>query len=135
MGFIKKIFRKPTYVFSEKDLRWNKFIDEICSKEFFELNDFQKNVVVPFWYHAHCCNGGHLCYIDDFPEINPRELSNALILHGFSELADNFQQAVLNGEEDEYVNADENFGNMEDALISHLMEYVELHHEKIFHSQ
>ena len=39
MEFIKKIFKKPTYFFSEKDLRWNRFIEEICIKELCELND------------------------------------------------------------------------------------------------
>ena len=132
MELIKIFSKKPACVLSEKDLRWNKFIDEICVKELHELNDIQKTAVLAFWYHAYCCNGGHLCYFDCFPEVNSKELSNALITLGFPELANNFQQAVLYGEEDDYVKADEFFGNMEGSLCNQLMEYVEHHRENIF---
>ena len=130
--FIKRIFKKPTYVLSEKDLRWNRFIEEICIKELCELKDIQKNAVLPFWYHAHCCNGGHLCYIDCFPDVNPSELSNALIMLGFDDMAYNYQQAILHGEEDDYVKADEYFGRMERRLCDRLMEYVEERRKDIF---
>ena len=135
MGFINRLFKKPVYALSEKDLRWNKFIDEICVKELHNLNDIQKPAVLAFWYHAHCCNGGHLCYITCRPETNPKELSNALITLGFPELANNFQQAVLHGEEGDYVKADELFGNMEVSLCNQLMEYVEYHRKNIFPRQ
>ena len=52
MELIKRFSKKPAYVLSEKDLRWNKFIDEICVKELHELNDIQTN-------HAHTRIGSH----------------------------------------------------------------------------
>ena len=132
MEFLKNLFKKPTYVLSEKDLRWNRFIEEISVKELRELNDIQKTAVLAFWYHAHCCNGGHLCYIDCFPDINPTELSNALIALGFDDIAENYQQAVLYGKEDDYIKADEYFGETENSLCNRLMEYVEQFRKNIF---
>ena len=49
MGIFKK-FSKSKYVFSEKDLLWNKFIDEICFKNLDELNEISKIAVLAFWY-------------------------------------------------------------------------------------
>ena len=132
MEFNEKHFKKPTYVLSDKDLRWNRFIEEISVKELCELNDIQKTAALAFCYHAHCCNGGHSCYIDCFPDINPTELSNALIVLGFDDIAYNYQQAVLHGEEDDCVKADEYFDKTENSLCNRIMEYVELYRDSIF---
>jgi len=133
MGFIKKLFQKPKYVLSEKDLRWNRFIDEICCfKDSNGLNETQKNAELVFRYHAEMCNGGHSCYFECCSDRNPQELTQALITLGFPELAENFQQAILHGNEDDYIKSDNVFGNLENTLITLLREYVELHRDEIF---
>lgn len=59
--FIKGKLKK--YQLSEKDLLWNKFIDEICSRELSALNKTQKTAALAFWYDAEMNNGGHCGYL------------------------------------------------------------------------
>ena len=64
---------------SEKDLRWNRFIEEICqNKDLSELSGVRRNAWLCFWYDAEINNSGHPSFFDCFGEINPQEMTNAL---------------------------------------------------------
>lgn len=43
---------------TDKDSRWNAFIDEVCYREISSLSDVQKNAVLCFWYDAEMNSGG-----------------------------------------------------------------------------
>jgi hypothetical protein len=137
MNLFKNFFQKPKseYVLSEKDLRWNKFIYEICCTESAKLNDTQRTAVLAFLYNAEMNSGGHSGYFDCYPETNPNTLFDALVAVGAPEIADNYREAIAYGEEDEYIKTDDVFGELEPAFLKSLMDYVELHRELIFLEQ
>jgi len=122
----------PPSGLSEKDLRWNKFLEEVCFKKLEELNDIQKTAVLAFWYYTEMNSGGHTGYFDCYPETNSRLLTDALIAVGAPEIANNYQQAIAHGEEDDYIKNDDVFGDLEPAFSKNLMDYVELHRDMIF---
>lgn len=41
---------------SEKDLRWNRFIEDICYRDIAELSPIQRKAVLCFWYDAEIKN-------------------------------------------------------------------------------
>ena len=134
MNIFKNLFHKsnPEYVLSGKDLRWNKFIEEVCSRRIDELSDVQKTAVLAFWYHAEMNSGGHSGYFDCYPEVNPTDLCEALTSIGLPEIVDNYKQALLNGKEDGFIKTDEEFFRVESDFSTKLMEYVEKHSDSIF---
>ena len=121
-----------TYSLTEKDLRWNQFIDEICYKDISELNEIQKNAVLCFWYDAEMGSGGHSGYMDCYPDTNPKDLIKALKIVGNKEIANNYAKAVSDGEEDDFIETDTKYEEFSPSLSELLQEYVENNKEYIF---
>lgn len=72
---------------TEKDTLWNRFIEEICDHDTETLSPIQKKAVLCFWYDAEMQNGGHSGYLENYPEINPDELADAIMTVGNKEMA------------------------------------------------
>lgn len=117
---------------TEKDKRWNMFIDEVCSMELDELSEIQRAEVLCFWYDAEIQSGGHSGHFDCYPEINPEELISAINLVGYKEISDNYQGALDDGDEDGYETVDTSYYNFEPSLCDLLMKFVENNREEIF---
>jgi hypothetical protein len=129
---IHKKNTKGTYKLSEEDIRWNRFIEEICFKEISTLSPIQKNAVLSFWYDSEMNSGGHSGYFDCYPETQPHELLTALDAIGALAMADNFKDALQTGEADDYETADNAFYSFEPSLTDVLMKYVERYKDDIF---
>ena len=117
---------------TDKDSRWNAFIDEVCYREISSLSDVQKNAVLCFWYDAEMNSGGHSGYIDCYPETNPNELYNALLIVGNKAIADNYREALDEGENDGWEAADSRYYCFSPSLCDYLEDYVEKHKDEIF---
>lgn len=137
MNFIKNIIKNKSgiksssYVLTEKDIRWNRFIYEICSKNLTELNDIQKIAVLAFWYYAEMNSGGHSGYFDSFPNVKPEELVFSLVSIGADHAASNFNVAVEIGELDDYVKTDACFYELTPSLEDIIMGFVENNKQSI----
>ncbi|MDE7399497.1 MAG: hypothetical protein K2N06_08230 [Oscillospiraceae bacterium] len=121
---------------TEKNKRWNRFIDEVCSKDPNELSEIQKSAVLCFWYDAEMQSGGHSGYFDCYPETVPEELIAAISLTGYKEIADNYQMALSehirdDGKEDGYETVDNTYYDFEPSLCDLLMEFVEKNKDEI----
>lgn len=77
-------------------------------------------------------SGGHSGYFDVYPDTEPQELSNALAIVGNHPMADNYLEALTEGENDDYAKADDAFYEFEPSLTDCLMEFVEKHKEIVF---
>lgn len=117
---------------SEKDLRWNRFIYEICSQDITELSEVQKNAVLCFWYDTEMNSGGHSGYFDCYPQTDPAELTAAIISVGYKEIADNYQKAISEGENDDWEETDNVYYEFSPSLFDCLEEYVEKNKDIIF---
>lgn len=131
-NLIPKKTPKDTHNLSEEDIRWNRFIEEICFKDINTVSLIQKNAVLSFWYDSEMNSGGHSGYFDCYPETQPDELLTALNAIGASAIADNFKKALQTGETDDYEESDNAFYSFEPSLADILMKYVELHKNVIF---
>ncbi len=131
MGWFDKIFKKNIKdeegQLSDEAKRWNKFIDEVCMRDKSDLSPCQKAAVLSFWYDTEMYSGGHSGYFDCYPEVKQDDLIWALNEVGGEAYIDNFKQAVLNGESDDYIKADETFYSIQPRLTDILMNYVERH--------
>ena len=115
-----------------KDLRWNRFIDEVCYRDIDTLSEIQKNAVLCFWYDAEMNSGGHSGYFDCYPDTVPQELIHAITAVGYREIADNYQQAINDGENDNYKETDSVYYGFSPSLCDCLEEYVERYKDVIF---
>jgi hypothetical protein len=131
-NLITKKIPKGTYKLSEEDIRWNRFIEEICFMDINKLSPIQRTAVLSFWYDSEMNSGGHCGYFDCYPETQPDELITALNTIGASAIAGNFKDALQTGEIDNYEKSDNAFYSFEPSLADILMKYVELHKEDIF---
>ena len=125
MGIFNCFKKKLKNKFTERDLRWNRFIEEICVKETSELSDIQKNAVLCFWYDAEVNNGGHCSYFDCYKNIDKYEVMNAILAVGYKEIADNFEKAIIEGEKDDWSETDNVYYQFSPSLCECLQEYVE----------
>ncbi|MBD5113296.1 MAG: DMP19 family protein [Ruminococcaceae bacterium] len=117
---------------TEKSKRWNRFIDEICSKDLNELSEIQRAAVLCFWYDAEMQSGGHSGYFDCYPEIKPEELIAAINLIGYKEISDNYQKALdEQARDDGYETVDNVYYDFEPSLCDLLMEFVEKNKDEI----
>ncbi len=132
MGIFDFLKKPKRYQLSEKALRWNKFIDEICNCELSILNKTQKIAVLAFWYDAEMHGGGHSGYFDCYPDTIPDELESALIEIGAADIAVNYRIAISTGEIDDYIETDNAFYNFQPSLTDLLMSFVEEHKCYIF---
>lgn len=132
MGLWNIFKKKNEYVLTDKDLRWNKFIAEVCSKDFDALSEAQKNAVLCFWYDSEMNNGGHCAYFECHREVKPQQLIDAIRDVAYQEIADNFRKAVAEGEDDDWVETDRVYYEFNPSLCDCLMEYVERNSGVIF---
>ncbi len=118
---------------TEKDLRWNKFIEEICSCDLDTLSEIQRKAVLCFWYDAEMNSGGYCGYMDCYPETNPKELYNAILTIGNKKIADNYRKALTKkAEKDEWLKTDDEYYGFNPSLCNYLEEYVEKNKDAIF---
>ena len=117
---------------TEKDLRWNRFIEEVCLRAVDTLSDIQKNAVLCFWYDAEMGSGGHCGYFDCYPDTDPQALIHAILAVGNKEMAENYQQAIIDGEKDDYEKADSVYDGFSPSLCDCLQDYVERYQDVIF---
>ena len=114
----------------EKINRWNKFIDEICTKDISSLSEVQKKAVLCFQYDAEMNSGGYSGYKDVHPDTDTEELRNALIEVGNQKFADNYWEAVMIGEDDNWVTTDSEYYLISPSLADCIDEYIEKHKEE-----
>lgn len=117
---------------NEKDLRWNKFIEDVCYRDISSLTDIQRKAVLCFWYDAEMNSGGYSGYLDCYPDINPIELKEAIMIVGYKEIADNYQKAIDEGEDDEWEETDAAYYDFSPSLCECVQEYVEENKDVIF---
>ena len=117
---------------TEEMERWNRFVQVICQKEEKDLSPIQKKAFLCFWYDAEMNSGGHCGYFDACPEAEPQELIDALTEIGGKEIADNFQKALEEGEEDDWTETDGAYYAFSPSLADCLQRYVADHEESIF---
>ena len=49
---------------TDEAIRWNTFIEDICSRDRSVLTEIQKEAVLCFWYDAEMNSAGHCGYFD-----------------------------------------------------------------------
>ena len=117
---------------SEKDKRWNLFVDEVCEKEINDFNGIKKDAAICFWYDNEMNNGGDSSFFDWWPEIDKDEVYNTLMKISNKKIADNYMNAVKNGEKDNYEKTDDKFYEFDPSLSDYLMKFVEDNKDKLF---
>ena len=116
---------------SSKDIRWNRFIEDVCFRDISTLSDIQKNAVLCFWYDSEMNSGGHSGYFDCYPETDPQDLEKALLVVGNRDMADNFRKAVEEGENDGWQETDDRYYSFVPSLCDLLEDYVERNKDEI----
>ncbi|MCI8538907.1 MAG: DMP19 family protein [Oscillospiraceae bacterium] len=116
----------------ERTLRWNQFTNDICRRDISTLSEPQKNAVLCFWYDTEMNSGGHSGYFDCYPEIDPQELTAALLTAGYQAIADNFQKALTEGEGDDWAETDDAYYSFAPSLFQCLEDYVERNRDIVF---
>lgn len=117
---------------SEKDLRWNKFIEDICYRDISTLSPVQRKAVLCFWYDAEMNNGGYSGYMDCYPEIDSDELEEAILTVSYKEIVDNYHKAVIDGVNDSWVETDTAYYGFSPSLSDCIQQYVEDNRDVIF---
>ena len=132
MGIFDFLKRKPKeYQLSEENLRWNRFIGEICYCEISSLNEIQKTAVLAFWYDAVVGADGHSGYFSCCPNTDPHELENALTTIGGATIAENYRQALSFGKDGDFEEVDNAFYKFSPSLANQLMRFVEENKDSI----
>lgn len=121
---------------SEKDDRWNRFINDVCGRELEELSEVQRAAVLCFWYDAEMQSGGHSGYFDCYPEIKSEELIASINRVAYKEIADNYQRALDekardDGDEDGYETVDNAYYDFEPSLFDCLRQFTEKYKDEI----
>ena len=111
----RRLFTKKQKL-SDKALRWNKFINEVCSRDYSELSRIQKDAVLCFLYDAEINSGGHSAYFDCYKEVNIDELVRALNTVAYKEISDNFLQALNAGEKNGWIDEDNRYYEFSPSL-------------------
>lgn len=88
--------------------------------------------ILCFWYGVEMNSGGHSGYFDCYPATVPQELINAIIAVAYKEIADNYQQAINDGENDNYEETDRVYYDFLPSLCDCLEDYVERYKDVIF---
>lgn len=116
----------------EENLRWNKFIEEVCYRDIAALSEIQRKAVLCFWYDAEMNSGGYSGYMDCYPDTNSDELEKAILSIGYKEIADNYRKAVEGGTNDDWVETDNAYYDFSPSLCDCLQKYVENNKTVIF---
>lgn len=129
-----KLFNKRTSsnVLSDKQKRWNGFIEKICNQEIEILSPTQRNAVLCFWYDAEMNSGGHSGYFECYKDINYDELIKAINIVSYKEIADNLIEALKDGKTNGWADEDNKYYEFKPSLSDCLMEYVERNRDEIF---
>ena len=127
---VTPVVEEPTM--TEKNLRWNRFVEDVCFRDMDTLSEIQKNAVLCFWYDAEMNSGGYSGYMDCYPDTDPEELTAAILAVSYQEIADNYQKAVTEGEQDDWVETDLAYYKFSPSLCECLEEYVEKNRDVIF---
>ena len=109
----------------EKINRWNKFIDEISTKDISTLSEKQRKAVLCFQYDSEMNSGGFSGYKDVYPDTDSEELKNALAEVGNQKFADNYWEALMIGEDDGWVTTDSDFFLITPSLADCIEEYID----------
>lgn len=117
---------------TEQDIRWNRFIEEICGRDLPTLSTIQKKAVLCFRYDSEMESGGHSGYMENHPDTNPDELEEALLTVGNKDMVDNYRKAIADGEEDDWEETDNAYYDFEPSLCDCLQEFVEKNKDIIF---
>ena len=118
---------------TDKDLRWNNFIETICYRDLSTLSTIQKKAVLCFWYDAEMNSGGYSGYIDCYPDTNADELEEAILTIGNKAIADNYRKAVECGADDDWSETDNAYYKFSPSLADYLEEFVENNKDVIFY--
>lgn len=111
---------------------WNKFIEEICTKDLDKLNEVQKNAALCFYYDREMNIGGHVCYFDQYQKVKHKDLINALDEVSNRKFVTNFEEAIESGKEDNYEKTDAVYLRQSPCLTEYLEQYIITNKEKIF---
>ncbi len=111
---------------------WNKFIEEICTKDLDKLNEVQKNAALCFYYDREMNIGGHVCYFDQYQKVANKDLVKALDEVSNRKFVTNFEEAIEKGKEDNYEKTDAVYLRQSPCLTEYLEQYVITNKEKIF---
>ncbi len=117
---------------TERDLRWNRFIDEICGRELHTLNRIQRKAVISFWYDAEMNSGGYSSYADSSRKANSLVLYAALRETGGRDIAKNYLMALTTGRLNAWEETDDEFYGFQPNLTERLEQYVEAHKDDVF---
>lgn len=117
---------------SPEAIIWNKFIETVCYKDISNLTAIQRTAFLVFWYDAEMGSGGHTGYFACYPETNIQEQIKALEDIEASFFARNLEEAMLNGEKDDYQETDQIFYQHNPELFDILMNYVLVNRDEIF---
>lgn len=117
---------------NEKNLRWDRFIQEICFRDSDSLSPIQRTVVLCFWYDAEMNSGGYSGYKDCYPDTDFNELASAISMISYKAIADNYLKAVKEGEKDDWIETDMAYYKFSPSLSDCLQEFVEKHQDVIF---
>lgn len=117
---------------TEKNLRWDKFIEEVCYRDLTTLSEVQRIAVLCFWYDAEMNSGGYSGYMDCYPDTDPAELKAAILTVGYKEIADNYHKAVTEGEKDGWAETDMAYYGFAPSLYKCLEDFVEKNKDVIF---
>ncbi len=122
------------YSMTDEAIRWNTFIEDICSRDLSVLTKIQKEAVLCFWYDAEMNSAGHCGYFDCYPDTVPEELVSALTKVADKSFADNYLKALeeIKDEDNGFEDTDDAFYSFEPSLTDHLMAFVENHKDEIF---
>ena len=135
LGERMKLFKrnkKNSYILSEKDKRWNRFIEDVCFRNLSSLSKIQRKAVICYNYDVEMNNGGFSLYIDCYPAINSTELKEALIEISNEDIANNYIKAFKEGEKDDFMETDMKYGTFSPSLCEYLQEYIEKNKDCIF---
>lgn len=117
---------------TDKEKRWNAFVEMVCMKDLETLSPTQKRAALCCRYDMEMENGGHSSFFDCCPDIDHNELIEAINTIAYPAIADNFLKALYEDETNDWVNTDAAYYNFEPSLSACLMRYVEENKDIIF---
>ena len=111
---------------------WNRFIEEIVSRDLGDMNLVQKNAAIAFRYDAEMNSGGHSGFFECCPNVSNEDVESALLGVGANIIVSNFMEACTCGIDDDYVKTDDVFYDIYPPLSEIVMDYVLKHKQIIF---
>lgn len=111
---------------------WNKFIEEISTKDLDKLNEEQKNASLCFYYDREMNIGGHVCYFDQYQKVDNKDLIKALEKVSNRKFVTNLEEAIEHGKEDNYEKTDNTYLKQSPCLTEYLEQYIITNKDKIF---